>query len=147
MKVKCGNIECKNTANVDTPGKKSAHKKGHKIFCSDDCRYLVKLERARAWNNARRIPPKERKCRYCGTVFMPIHKSQKYCPPPKGEKGCQYRAAIKRNRGYSYSERKNKIKSGRKCVKCGFDPYPNYYWCKQCHHDIDDTDHYNRGMI
>jgi len=33
--------------------------------------------------------------------------------------------------------RKAKNRSGRKCQICGKDPYPNYFFCRSCHHRIE----------
>ncbi len=33
--------------------------------------------------------------------------------------------------------RKKKSSSGRKCRICGKDPYPNYFYCRGCHHKIE----------
>ena len=42
---------------------------------------------------------------------------------------------------YSRSKtKKEKIKSGRKCLICGCDPYPNMFYCKKCHRNTNDED-------
>ena len=47
---------------------------------------------------------------------------RKYCPDAKSVMIDQTRSAIKR-----------KYKShGRKCLKCGKDPKPNYFYCPSC---------------
>ena len=33
---------------------------------------------------------------------------------------------------------KEKRKSGRKCQRCGKDPWPNMFWCKGCHPTVKD---------
>lgn len=35
---------------------------------------------------------------------------------------------------YKRQIKKNNI--GRKCRICGKDPYPNYFFCRACHHKI-----------
>ena len=44
----------------------------------------------------------------------------------KKEKGC-YRSP------HHKVTKKNKKTNGRKCLSCGRDPWPNYFYCIDCH--------------
>jgi len=130
--VKCGNPACP-IKFEPTARQKGAIKKGQRIFCGAECRLLVNNERSRL--NYKKRTPKPKECRFCGKMFIPKKTNQQYCPPSPGVNGCQYEAMRIRNRD-QYKSIRNRVEpstAGRSCNKCGRDPAPNYFFCRNCH--------------
>lgn len=60
-------------------GKPFRKRKGNQKYCSDTCSYEALCRRTKAEYHKKAPPKTERTCPYCGIVFMPNTRAQKFC--------------------------------------------------------------------
>lgn len=89
-------------------------------------------------------------CRYCGKEFEGYHR-RVACDDPECQAKHEERTKEIHRKGQrdyyqkhhrpirEYKKRNSKspylapTRSGRRCLRCGKDPSPNYFYCNQCH--------------
>ena len=84
----------------------------------------------------------KRKCRICGNAFYvpPKQSTRAYCDRTACRDERRDRELAKERKKYRLVQKgnkkvrpKKKPDAGRRCIRCGCNCYPKYFYCTECH--------------